>query len=60
MAGRVTIQSLQQKKHERQKISMITAYDYPFAQIADEAGIDAIIVGDSVAMVFRAMIQRFL
>ena len=53
MTGRVTIQSLHQKKHERQKISMITAYDYPFAQIADEAGVDAIIVGDSLAIVLQ-------
>src|SRR5208337_1994274 len=55
MAGRVTIQSLQQKKNEQQKISMITAYDYPFAQIADEAGVDAIIVGDSLAMVVQGL-----
>ncbi|HXW69181.1 MAG TPA: 3-methyl-2-oxobutanoate hydroxymethyltransferase [Dissulfurispiraceae bacterium] len=53
MAGRVTIQSLQQKKDQRQKISMITAYDYPFAQIAEEAGVDAIIVGDSLAIVVQ-------
>ncbi len=51
----MTIQSLQQKKHERQKISMITAYDYPFAQIADEAGVDAVIVGDSLAMVVQGL-----
>ena len=51
----MTIQFLQQKKHERQKISMITAYDYPFAQIADEAGVDAIIVGDSLAMVVQGL-----
>jgi len=49
----VTIQSLQQKKDQRQKISMITAYDYPFAQIAEEAGVDAIIVGDSLAIVVQ-------
>lgn len=55
MAGRVTIQSLLQKKHEGQRISMITAYDYPFAQIADEAGVDAIIVGDSLAMVVQGL-----
>src|SRR5208283_470599 len=55
MAGRVTIQSLQHKKNERQKISIITAYDYPFAQIADEAGVDAIIVGDSLAMVVQGL-----
>ena len=55
MAGRVTIQFLQQKKNERQKISMITAYDYPFAQMADEAGVDAIIVGDSLAIVVQGL-----
>jgi len=32
---------------------MITAYDYPFAQIAEEAGVDAIIVGDSLAIVVQ-------
>jgi 3-methyl-2-oxobutanoate hydroxymethyltransferase len=32
---------------------MITAYDYPFAQIADEAGVDAIIVGDSLGIVVQ-------
>ena len=55
MAGRVTIQFLQQKKLERQKISIITAYDYPFAQMADEAGVDAIIVGDSLAIVVQGL-----
>ncbi|MFP4472908.1 MAG: 3-methyl-2-oxobutanoate hydroxymethyltransferase [Candidatus Omnitrophota bacterium] len=33
------------------KISMITAYDYPFARLADEAGVDIILVGDSLANV---------
>ena len=55
MTDRVTIRSLQQKKLAHQKISMITAYDYPFAQIADEAGVDAIIVGDSLAMVVQGL-----
>ena len=34
---------------------MITAYDYPFAKIVDEAGIDGIIVGDSVGMVVQGL-----
>ncbi|MBF0557154.1 MAG: 3-methyl-2-oxobutanoate hydroxymethyltransferase [Nitrospirae bacterium] len=53
MAERVTIQDLLRKKQQLQKISMITAYDFPFAQMADEAGVDAIIVGDSLAIVVQ-------
>lgn len=45
------IQDLQAKKRENKKISMVTAYDYPTAKIADEAGIDIILVGDSYGMV---------
>ncbi|TMU86782.1 3-methyl-2-oxobutanoate hydroxymethyltransferase [Bacillus sp. BHET2] len=38
-------------KSERNKISMLTAYDFPSAKIAQEAGIDVILVGDSLGMV---------
>src|SRR5258706_9358871 len=48
---RVTIQSLYNKKKRRQKISVLTAYDFPFAKILDEAGTDIILVGDSLGMV---------
>lgn len=34
---------------------MITAYDYPFARIVDEAGIDAVLVGDSLGMVVQGL-----
>jgi hypothetical protein len=40
--AKTTIQDLLKKKAEGNKISMLTAYDYPFAQIIDEAGIDAV------------------
>jgi 3-methyl-2-oxobutanoate hydroxymethyltransferase len=47
---KVTILDLQQKKEARQPITMLTAYDYPGAMLVDEANIDMILVGDSVAM----------
>jgi 3-methyl-2-oxobutanoate hydroxymethyltransferase len=49
----VTIQELWKKKAEGRKITALTAYDYPFAKIVDEAGIDMILVGDSLAMVVQ-------
>jgi 3-methyl-2-oxobutanoate hydroxymethyltransferase len=53
MGERVTIHSLLEKKRKGKKICMLTAYDYPFAQIADEGGVDAIVVGDSLAIVVQ-------
>ncbi len=52
---RVTIQDFLKKKKEGKKIVMLTAYDFPFAQIVDEAGIDAILVGDSLGMVVQGL-----
>ena len=48
---KVTISDLQNKKREGKKITMLTAYDYPMARIIDGAGIDTILVGDSLGMV---------
>jgi 3-methyl-2-oxobutanoate hydroxymethyltransferase len=52
---RITIQDFLRKKREGKKIVMLTAYDFPFAQIVDEAGMDAILVGDSLAMVVQGI-----
>ena len=48
---KVTIADLQKKKEAGQKITMMTAYDYPTAGLVDQAGIDTILVGDSLGMV---------
>jgi 3-methyl-2-oxobutanoate hydroxymethyltransferase len=47
---KITIYSLQRKKEKKTKIVSITSYDYPTAILADEAGVDIILVGDSIAM----------
>ena len=48
---KVTVHELQAKKDRGEPLTMLTAYDYPAAALVDAAGIDAILVGDSVANV---------
>jgi 3-methyl-2-oxobutanoate hydroxymethyltransferase len=49
--SRVTIQTLQDKKSHGTPIVALTAYDYATSRLVDEAGVDFILVGDSLAMV---------
>ncbi len=49
--ARVTITTLKEKKARGEKITMLTAYDYSTAGMVDAAGIDMILVGDSLGMV---------
>jgi len=50
---KVTVPDLGRWRESGRRISMITAYDAMFARIVDEAGVDVILVGDSVGMVVQ-------
>lgn len=51
MSEKVTTATIRQMKQEGRKISMLTAYDFMTAKILDEAGVDMILIGDSLGMV---------
>ncbi|MCX8027221.1 MAG: 3-methyl-2-oxobutanoate hydroxymethyltransferase [Thermodesulfovibrionales bacterium] len=53
MTMRVSAVDIIQKKKSKEKITVITAYDYPFAKIVEESGIEVILVGDSLSMVVQ-------
>lgn len=51
MSAKVTVNTLKKYKLENQKFSVLTAYDCYTAKYLDEAGIDVVLIGDSLAMV---------
>jgi 3-methyl-2-oxobutanoate hydroxymethyltransferase len=50
---RVTIPKLQERARSGEKLAMLTCYDASFARISDEAGVDMLLIGDSLAMVIQ-------
>jgi len=52
LSKKKTIPDIMQMKHAGEKITMLTCYDYPTAKIMDSCGIDIMLVGDSVGVVF--------
>jgi 3-methyl-2-oxobutanoate hydroxymethyltransferase len=55
MRKKVTIPDILQAKAEGRKLVMVTAYDYPFGLLADQAGVDMVLVGDSLGMVVMGL-----
>lgn len=51
MQKKVTVKTIQKIKEAGEKFSVLTAYDYSTAKYIDEAGIDIVLIGDSLAMV---------
>jgi len=51
--AKITVTQLQSKKAAGEKFAVLTAYDATFARVADEAGIEVLLVGDSLGMVLQ-------
>ncbi|HEV8715614.1 MAG TPA: 3-methyl-2-oxobutanoate hydroxymethyltransferase, partial [Candidatus Binatia bacterium] len=54
-SSKITVPEIQRFKAAGQKITALTAYDYPFARILDACGIDVLLVGDSLGTVVQGI-----
>lgn len=52
---KITVLDVQQAKEQGRKLTMLTAYDYPLGLIVAEAGVDIVLVGDSLGMVVMGL-----
>ena len=52
---KVTVPDVRARKGAGPAIAMVTAYDFTMARLMDEAGVDIILVGDSLGMVFQGL-----
>lgn len=55
VAKKVTVPDLRARKISGEKIAMVTAYDFTMARLVDEAGVDMVLVGDSLGMVVQGL-----
>jgi 3-methyl-2-oxobutanoate hydroxymethyltransferase len=55
MQSKVTVPDIRARKGSGIPIVALTAYDYPFARLVDQAGVDLILVGDSLGMVVQGL-----
>src|SRR5690554_6318493 len=53
--SKITIRTFWERKRSAQKITVLTAYDYPNACLMDESGIDALLIGDSMGMAIMGL-----
>jgi 3-methyl-2-oxobutanoate hydroxymethyltransferase len=53
VSRRTTVLDLRKKKADNERIVMVTAYDYTMARLVDRAGVDMVLVGDSLGMVVQ-------
>ena len=57
--GKNTVLTFRKAKEEHQKLTMLTAYDCSTARLIDEAGVNSILVGDSLGNVMLGMRIRY-
>jgi 3-methyl-2-oxobutanoate hydroxymethyltransferase len=53
--AKVTIHTLQKMKEQGERIAVLTAYDFSFARLLDDSGVDVLLVGDSLGMVVQGL-----
>jgi 3-methyl-2-oxobutanoate hydroxymethyltransferase len=55
MEQKITVPDILKRKGSGDRITALTAYDFPFGRIVDQAGVDVILVGDSLGMVVQGL-----
>ena len=55
----MTVHTIREKKARHEPITFLTAYDYPTGRLVDEAGVDMVLVGDTLAEVVLVTKTRF-